>query len=155
MPLAPGSRLASYDIVAPLGSGGMGEVWRARDSRLGRDVAIKVLPQAVATDPERLARLEREARSVAGLNHPNIVTLHSIEAKQQLIDKHAWESSFQLAGVCAFRGEFDEAFHWLEHGLATRDQGMGLVHGDPIFRPLHSDPRWRELMKTLGYEVLT
>jgi serine/threonine protein kinase len=57
----------------------MGEVWRARDSRLGRDVAIKVLPQALAADPDRLARLEREARSIAGLNHPNIVTLYAIE----------------------------------------------------------------------------
>jgi len=79
MPLAPGSRLVSYEILALLGKGGMGEVWRARDSRLGRDVAIKVLPSALAADPDRLARFEREARSVAALNHPNIVTLYSIE----------------------------------------------------------------------------
>jgi len=79
MPLAPGSRLGSYEILAPLGAGGMGEVWRARDSRLGREVAIKVLPAALAADPDRLARLEREARSIAGLNHPNIVTLYAIE----------------------------------------------------------------------------
>src|SRR5688500_14057749 len=79
MPLAPGSRLGSYEILALLGKGGMGEVWRARDSRLGRDVAIKVLPQGLAADPDRLARFEREARSVAALNHPNIVTIYSIE----------------------------------------------------------------------------
>jgi serine/threonine protein kinase/tetratricopeptide (TPR) repeat protein len=79
MPLAAGTRLGAYEIIAPLGSGGMGEVWRARDSRLGRDVAIKVLPEAVASDPDRLARFEREAKSVAALNHPNIVTLFSIE----------------------------------------------------------------------------
>jgi serine/threonine protein kinase/tetratricopeptide (TPR) repeat protein len=79
MPLAAGTRLGPYEILAPLGSGGMGEVWRARDSRLGRDVAIKVLPEAVASDPDRLVRFEREAKSVAALNHPNIVTLYSIE----------------------------------------------------------------------------
>jgi TolB-like protein/Tfp pilus assembly protein PilF len=79
MPLSPGVHLGPYKILAPLGSGGMGEVYRARDKRLGRDVAIKVLPDAVASSPDRLARLEREARAVAALNHPNIVVLHSIE----------------------------------------------------------------------------
>jgi len=79
MSLALGSRLGTYEILSPLGAGGMGEVYRARDMRLGRDVAIKVLPEAVASSPDRLARFEREARTVAGLNHPNIVVLHSIE----------------------------------------------------------------------------
>jgi len=79
MLLSPGQRLGPYEILAPLGSGGMGEVHRARDPRLGREVAIKVLPEGVASTAERLARFEREARAVAGLNHPNIVTLHSIE----------------------------------------------------------------------------
>src|SRR5215831_2643247 len=79
MMLAPGSRLGPYEIVAPLGVGGMGEVYRARDTRLGRDVALKVLPQAFARDADRLARFEREARTVAALSHPNIVVLHSIE----------------------------------------------------------------------------
>ena len=79
MTLVPGTRLGPYEILAPLGAGGMGEVYRARDTRLGREVAIKVLPASVARDPERLARFEREARAVAGLNHPNIVMLHSIE----------------------------------------------------------------------------
>ncbi|MEO5618973.1 MAG: serine/threonine-protein kinase, partial [Candidatus Eisenbacteria bacterium] len=77
--LTPGTKLGSYEIVAPLGAGGMGEVYRARDTRLGRDVAIKVLPADVAAHPDRLARFEREARTVAGLNHPNIVVLHSVE----------------------------------------------------------------------------
>ncbi|MCC6652872.1 MAG: protein kinase, partial [Candidatus Eisenbacteria bacterium] len=75
--LAPGTRLGPYDISFALGAGGMGEVYRAHDTRLGRDVALKVLPESVAADPERLARFEREARTVAVLNHPNIVTLHS------------------------------------------------------------------------------
>ena len=79
MSLAPGTRLGNYEIVSPLGAGGMGEVYRATDSRLGRDVAIKVLPADVAADPDRLARFEREAKTVAALNHPNIVTLHAIE----------------------------------------------------------------------------
>ncbi len=79
MALTPGTRLGTYEIVAPLGAGGMGEVYRARDTRLGRDVALKVLPQAFAADPNRLARFELEARTVASLTHPNIVVLHSIE----------------------------------------------------------------------------
>ncbi|MFN8096185.1 MAG: protein kinase [Vicinamibacteria bacterium] len=79
MPLVPGSRLGPYEILSPLGAGGMGEVYRARDPRLGRDVAVKVLPSEVASSPDRLARFEREARAIAGLNHPNIVTLYSIE----------------------------------------------------------------------------
>ena len=79
MPLFPGTRLGLYEIVAPLGAGGMGEVHRARDTRLGRDVALKVLPADVASNAVRLARLEREARTVAGLNHPNIVTLYTVE----------------------------------------------------------------------------
>ena len=76
-----GTRLAHYDILEKLGSGGMGDVYRGRDSRLGRDVAIKVLPPEVANDAERRARFEREATVVAGLKHPNIVTLHSIEVE--------------------------------------------------------------------------
>jgi serine/threonine protein kinase len=79
MPLAANSRLGNYEIVAPLGAGGMGEVYRGHDTRLGRDVAIKVLPDDLASSPDRLARFEREARMVARLNHPNIVTLYSIE----------------------------------------------------------------------------
>src|SRR5690349_8357386 len=79
MSLAAGTRLGPYEVLAPLGAGGMGEVYRARDPRLGREVALKVLPAAFAGDPDRLARLEREARVVAGLNHPNIVTLYSVE----------------------------------------------------------------------------
>src|SRR5687767_5537257 len=79
MSLEAGTKLGPYTIVSPLGAGGMGEVYRARDTRLQRDVAIKVLPEEVASSPDRLARLEREATTVAGLNHPNIVTLYSFE----------------------------------------------------------------------------
>jgi eukaryotic-like serine/threonine-protein kinase len=77
--LTPGSRLGPYEIVAPLGAGGMGEVYRARDPRLGRDVAVKVLRGAAAADAARLHRFEQEARAAAALNHPNIVTIYSVE----------------------------------------------------------------------------
>ena len=76
MALKPRTRLGPYEIVAPLGAGGMGEVYRARDERLDRDVAIKVLPAAVAQDPDRLARFERKAKAVAKLSHPNILEIH-------------------------------------------------------------------------------
>ena len=75
MPLSPGSRLGPYEILAPLGAGGMGEVYRARDKKLDRDVAIKVLPESVAGDPAALARFEREAKAVAALSHPNILSI--------------------------------------------------------------------------------
>ena len=78
MPLASATRLGPYEIVAPLGAGGMGEVYRARDTRLGREVALKVLPPAMALDPARRARFEQEARAAAALNHPNIVGLYDV-----------------------------------------------------------------------------
>ncbi len=79
MALGPGTRLGAYEILSPLGAGGMGEVYRARHVKLGRDVAIKVLPDELAADPERLQRFEREARTASSLNHPNIVTIHDID----------------------------------------------------------------------------
>src|SRR5215212_7719804 len=78
MPLTPGTRLGAYEIVGLLGAGGMGEVYRARDARLHRDVAIKVLPAAFATDAERMTRFEQEARAAAALNHPNILAVHDL-----------------------------------------------------------------------------
>jgi TolB-like protein/Tfp pilus assembly protein PilF len=79
MGLAPGTKLGPYEIQSPLGAGGMGEVYRATDSKLGRDVALKVLPAEMANDPERLGRFRREAKTLAQLDHPNIVTIHSVE----------------------------------------------------------------------------
>ena len=78
MSLSPGKRLGSYEILAPLGAGGMGEVYRARDSKLGREAAIKVLPEALASDLDRRQRFEQEARSASALNHPNILTIYDI-----------------------------------------------------------------------------
>jgi serine/threonine protein kinase/Tol biopolymer transport system component len=79
MSLAPGTRLGPYEVISPLGAGGMGEVYRARDAKLGREVAIKILPDLFAQDPERLARFEREARTLAALNHPNIAHIYGVE----------------------------------------------------------------------------
>src|SRR6266851_8982452 len=78
MALTPGTKLGPYEITAAIGAGGMGEVYRARDTRLGREVAIKVLPEALAKDADRLRRFEQEARTIAALNHPNILAIHDI-----------------------------------------------------------------------------
>ena len=78
MPLAPGTQLGAYEVIAPLGAGGMGEVYRARDTRLNRSVAIKILPAHLADRAERRQRFEREARAVASLNHPHICALYDI-----------------------------------------------------------------------------
>ena len=84
MSLAAGTRLGSYEIVSPLGAGGMGEVYRARDTKLGRDVAIKILPDHFASDRERVARFEREARTLASLNHPHIAQIYGLEQSQSI-----------------------------------------------------------------------
>ena len=79
MSLTPGARLGAYEVVGRIGAGGMGEVYRARDTKLNRDVALKVLPELFATDPERSARSKREAQLLASLNHPNIGGIHGLE----------------------------------------------------------------------------
>jgi len=134
MPLAPGTRLGNYDIVAPLGAGGMGEVYRARDARLGREVALKVLPADVAADGARLARFEREARTVASLNHPNIVVLYSVEdadgvrfLTMELVDGESLERHVAPGGLPVTRV--------VELGLALADalvaaHEKGVVHRD-------------------------
>src|SRR5580704_852164 len=79
MTLSSGTRVGPYEILAPLGAGGMGEVYRARDAKLDRDVALKVLPEAFARDAERMARFEREAKVLASLNHPNIAAIYGLD----------------------------------------------------------------------------
>ncbi len=79
MPVQPGTRLGPYSVTAKIGEGGMGEVYQARDTKLDRDVALKVLPEAFTSDPDRLARFEREAKVLASLNHPNIGSIYGLE----------------------------------------------------------------------------
>ena len=84
MPLAPGTKISQYEILSPLGAGSMGEVYRARDCRLDREVAIKVLPELVSLDPERLLRFEQEAKAAAALNHPNILAVFQMAPTWEL-----------------------------------------------------------------------
>jgi serine/threonine protein kinase len=138
MTLTPGARLGTYQVVSKLGEGGMGEVYRARDARLGRDVAIKILPQAVAHDPERLARFEREARTLASLNHPNIATLHGLEQADgrhylvmelvsgqtlaELIEHAGRQSTTDVPSSIAIARQIAEALEAAhEHGVVHRD----------------------------------
>ena len=79
MSLAAGTTLGPYEVIGLIGQGGMGEVWQARDTKLDRDVALKVLPEAFTSDPDRLARFEREAKVLASLNHPNIGSIYGLE----------------------------------------------------------------------------
>src|SRR5688572_25099879 len=79
MSLSPGARVGAYEVLSLIGEGGMGEVYRAKDTRLGRDVALKILPDAFALDPDRLGRFQREAQVLAALNHPNIASIHGLE----------------------------------------------------------------------------
>ena len=102
MPLAPGTRLGPYEIMSAIGAGGMGEVYRARDARLNRDVAIKILPDLFAADADRVARFDREARLISQLNHPNICALYHISDApnpQSLIPIRfgSWSSSWSTA----------------------------------------------------------
>src|SRR5579863_4570968 len=86
MPLAAGTRFGPYEVAALIGAGGMGEVYRARDTKLKRDVALKVLPEAFARDPERMARFQREAEVLASLNHPNIAAIYGVEERALVME---------------------------------------------------------------------
>jgi len=128
--LNSGARVGVYEIVSPLGAGGMGEVYRARDTKLGRDVAIKVLPGAFAGDPERLARFTREAQTLASLNHPNIATIYGVEGHAIVME---------LLDGATLREETSgtplptrKAIDWgiqIAHGLAAAHE-KGIVHRD-------------------------
>ena len=94
MPIQPGQTLSHYRLTEKIGEGGMGVVWKADDTKLGREVAIKLLPEQLTADPERLARLEREAKVLASLNHPNIAAIYDLDRDAGII---SWCSSWSRA----------------------------------------------------------
>jgi Tol biopolymer transport system component len=134
MSLSPGSRLGPYEILAPIGAGGMGEVWRAKDPRLGRDVAIKVLPPSFSADADRLRRFEQEARAAGILNHPNLTAVHDIGTHegapyvvQELLEGETLRSAL-AGGKLSTRRAIDYSLQ-IAHGLAAAHE-KGIVHRD-------------------------
>ena len=134
MALQTGVKLGPYEIVSPLGAGGMGEVYRARDSRLERDVAVKVLPASFSSDAERLRRFEQEARAVAALNHPNILAVYDIgthEGSPYLVSELLEGETLRErlgGGALPARKVIDYAVQ-AAHGLAAAHE-KGIVHRD-------------------------
>src|SRR5437762_7676483 len=112
MALDAGTMLGPYEIAAPIGAGGMGEVYRARDTRLHRDVAVKVLPPAVSADPDRLRRFEQEARAVAALNHPNILALHESNSSSRSSSKANRCGTSWWAARCPFAARSSSPSRW-------------------------------------------
>src|SRR5271154_3232978 len=134
MTLAAGVKLGPYEIVSTLGAGGMGEVYRARDARLSRDVAVKVLPAAFSRDPERLRRFEQEARATAALNHPNILAVFDIGTHEQslyvvteLLEGETLRQRIQT-GPVPVRKATDYALQ-ISRGLAAAHE-QGITHRD-------------------------
>src|ERR1700676_5817550 len=134
MNLTSGTKLGPYEIVAPLGAGGMGEVYRARDSRLKREVAIKVLPQAFSLDADRLHRFEQEALATAALNHPNILAVFDIGTNEgspyvvsELLGGETLREGLR-GGSIAVRKTLDYALQ-IAHGLAAAHE-KGIIHRD-------------------------
>ncbi len=125
MPLASGTRLGLYEILAPIGAGGMGEVYRARDTKLGREVAIKVLPAALADDPERLARFERESKVLASLNHPNVAQIYGVEERalvMELVDGETLKGPISMESALQCARQIADALE------AAHDKGI--IHRD-------------------------
>ena len=134
MTLSSGARLGPFEILAPLGAGGMGEVYRARDSRLGREVAVKVLSSEFSTDPDRRRRFEQEARSASALNHPNIITIHEIGSSgptvyiaMELVEGGTLRDLLSTGPVTAKR-LFDLAFQIAD--AVAKAHAAGIVHRD-------------------------
>src|SRR4029079_9865812 len=156
MSLAPGTRLGPYEIVAPIGAGGMGEVYRARDGKLNRTVAIKVLPESLATDADRLMRFEREAQMLAALNHPHIAQIYGLEGQ----DGHAGSSGIVMklvegptladrigTGPIPFAEALSIATQLADALAAAHDHGM--VHRD--LKPANIKVRGDGVVKVLDF----
>src|SRR5437762_4948796 len=132
MPLTPGTILGQYEIRSPLGAGGMGEVYRAHDTRLDREVAIKVLPESLTADPDRLRRFEQEARATAALNHPNILAVFDVGSAagvhyvvSELLEGETLRARL-AAGPLPVRKAIEQAAQ-LARGLAAAHD-KGIVH---------------------------
>ncbi|MEO8677823.1 MAG: protein kinase [Vicinamibacterales bacterium] len=130
MALTPGTKLGSYEVIASIGTGGMGEVYRARDLKLGREVAVKILPDLFASDPDRVARFEREAKSLAALNHPNIAQVYGFEERALVMELLEGETLRERlrAGALPVRKAIDYAAQ-IARGLAAAHD-RGIIHRD-------------------------
>ncbi len=135
MLLTAGDKLGPYQILAPIGAGGMGEVYRAKDTKLGREVAVKVLPAALAQDPDRLARFEREAKVLASLNHPNIAQIYGIEERalvMELVTGETLKGPLPPATALNYAMQIAEALEAAhEKGVVHRDLKPGNVMVTP------------------------
>src|SRR5215813_13189419 len=134
MTIASGTRLGPYEILAPLGAGGMGEVYRARDTRLGRDVAVKVLPTSLAADVDRLHRFEQEACAASALNHPNILVIHHIdthEGKPYIVSELLEGETLRkrISGTAMAQRRVVDYASQIAQGLAAAHE-KGIVHRD-------------------------
>jgi hypothetical protein len=171
--LSSGTRLGPYEILSPLGAGGMGEVYRARDSRLDRDVAVKVLPESLIADGDALARFEREAKAVAALSHPNILAIHDFgreggiayavmellagqrpKALAMLEDLNRRASSeyiapFHLAFLHIPMGNVDEAVSCLERACEDRNALTWWIRDCPFYDPIRAHPRFPALLEKI------
>src|SRR4029077_11166615 len=117
--------IAHYRITAKLGEGGMGEVWRATDTKLGREVAIKILPEAFAQDPDRMARFVREAQVLASLNHPNIAAIYGVEERSlvmELVEGQSLPRGIPMETALNYAGQIAEGLEYAHgHGIVHRD----------------------------------
>ncbi len=156
MALTAGTRLGPYEIVAMLGAGGMGEVYRARDTKLGRDVALKLLPEAFAADPDRLARFEREAKTLAALNHPNIATIYGFEDRalvMELVEGQTLDE--QIRSRSETRASTGELLEWTVHVARQIAEGLeaahelGIIHRD--LKPANVKVRGDGAVKILDF----